>query len=363
MNILIDIGHPAHVHLYRNFYGEMKAKGHNILVTVKNLPSATELLDLYGIPHILIGARGGTISAKAFRQVQFDLTLIRIAKRFSIDIGLGSSITLAHASRFCRMKSVIFDDDDDQVQPLMVKFGHPFADLIVSPSSLEFARASSKALFYPGYHELAYLHPARFRPDSGVLRDAGVAIGERYFIMRFNAFRAHHDKGVKGLSAAQKMGLVKQMEPHGRVFITTESEIGPELSGYQLRVSPEKAHSLLCYATMFIGDSQTMTSEAAVLGVPALRCNTLAGSISYLREQEETYGLTYAYKPEEFDRLQDKIESLLGSPDLTGEWQRRRSAMLKEKIDVTAFMIWLVENFSEKGIMPDVKEIDYNRFR
>lgn len=363
MNILIDIGHPAHVHLYRNFYTEMKEKGHNILITVKNLPSATELLDLYGIPYMMIGARGGTISAKAFRQVQFDLSLIRIAKRFNIDIGLGSSITLAHASRFCKMKSVIFDDDDDQVQPLMVKFGHPFADLIVSPSSLEFARASRKALFYPGYHELAYLHPARFRPDSDVLRDAGVAIGERYFIMRFNAFRAHHDKGVKGLSVTQKMGLVKQMEPHGRVFITTEAEIESELSGYQLRVSPEKAHSLLCYATMFIGDSQTMTSEAAVLGVPALRCNTLAGSISYLREQEETYGLTYAYKPEEFDRLQDKIESLLGNPDLHGEWQRRRNAMLKEKIDVTAFMIWLVENYPEKGIMPDVKEIDFKRFR
>ena len=36
MNILIDIGHPAHVHLYRNFYSEMKAKGHNLHVTVKN---------------------------------------------------------------------------------------------------------------------------------------------------------------------------------------------------------------------------------------------------------------------------------------------------------------------------------------
>jgi hypothetical protein len=363
MNILIDIGHPAHVHLFRNFYSEMKAKGHNLHVTVKSLSSATELLDLYGIPYMLIGAKGDTLTTKAFRQVQFDLRLIRIAKRFRIDIGLGSSITLAHASRFCKMKSVIFDDDDDQVQPLMAKFGHPFADLILSPSSLECARASVKALFYPGYHELAYLHPARFRPDPDVLIDAGIKPGERYFIMRFNAFRAHHDRGVRGLSAGQKLSLVKQLEPHGRIFITTEANIEPELAAYQLRVSPEKAHSLLCYATMFIGDSQTMTSEAAVLGVPALRCNTLAGSISYLRELEEKYGLTYAYKPEDFDRLQDKIKSLLGNPDLHGEWQRRRSVMLKEKIDVTAYMIWLVENCREKGIMPDFKEIDFNRFR
>ena len=363
MNILIDIGHPAHVHLFRNFYSEMKAKGHDLHVTVKSLSSATDLLDLYGIPYMLIGAKGDTLTTKAFRQVQFDLRLIRIAKRFRIDIGLGSSISLAHASRFCKMKSVIFDDDDDMVQPLMTKFGHPFADMIVSPTSLESARASRKALFYPGYHELAYLHPARFRPDPLVLNEAGVAIGERYFILRFNAFRAHHDKGVKGLSAAQKLSLVKQLEPYGRVFITTEANIEAELSAYQLKLSPEKVHSLLCYATMFIGDSQTMTSEAAVLGVPALRCNTLAGSISYLRELEEKYGLTYAYKPEEFDNLQERIESLLGNPDLCAEWQRRRSVMLKEKIDVTAFIVWLVENYPEKGKMPDIKESDFNGFR
>ena len=43
---------------------------------------------------------------------------------------------------------------------------------------------------------------------------------------------------------------------------------------------------------MFIGDSQTMTSEAAVLGVPSLRCNSFAGRISYINEQEFKYGLT-----------------------------------------------------------------------
>jgi hypothetical protein len=363
MNILIDIGHPAHVHLFRNFYMEMKAKGHNLYVTVKSLSSATELLDLYGIPYIQLGAKGRSLSGKAFRQVLFSLRLIRIARRYNIDIGLGSSISLAHASRFCRMKSIIFDDDDDKVQPLMTKFGHPFADLIVSPSSLECARASRKALFYPGYHELAYLHPNRFIPDPGVLENAGVKPGERYFIMRFNAFMAHHDQGVRGLSPEQKLSLVRQLEHYGKVFITTEAKTVPELSGYQLRVSPEKVHSLLFYSTLFIGDSQTMTSEAAVLGVPALRCNTLSDSISYLREEEETYGLTYAYKPEEFDRLRERIEILLGNPVLQSEWQRRRIVMLNDKIDVTAFMVWLVENYPEKGTLDDFKGIDFSRFK
>lgn len=363
MKILIDIGHPAHVHLYRNFYREMEARGHSLYVTVKNLQSATRLLDLYGIPYTRTGAKGDNLASKGLRQVFFSIRLSGKARRLGIDIGLGSSISLAHASRLCGMKSVIFDDDDDIVQPLMTKFGHPFADLIVSPSSLEHARASRKALFYPGYHELAYLHPARFTPDPGVLDEAGVSRDERFFIMRFNAFRAHHDTGVRGLSPGRKLELVKMLEPHGRVFITTEAETEPELARYRLTVTPDRAHSLLSYATMFIGDSQTMTSEAAVLGIPALRCNTLAGSISYLREQEETYGLTYAYKPEEFDRLREKIENLLSEPDLRGEWQRRRNVMLNEKIDVTAFMVWLTESFSERRRISDFRDIDFSRFR
>jgi predicted glycosyltransferase len=363
MNILIDIGHPAHVHLYRNFYLRMKERGHNMYVTVKNLPSATRLLRMYGIPYTESGTKGSSLTGKALRQVAFSLKLRRAAVRDRIDIGVGSSISLAHASVFCRMRSVIFDDDDDEVQPLMSKYGHPFADIIVSPSSLRGARASGKALFYPGYHELAYLHPSRFTPDPRVLEEAGVAPGERFFIMRFNAFRAHHDRGVKGLSPGQKIKLVEQLESYGRVFITTEAGIEHELEPYQLMVSPEKAHSLLSFASMFIGDSQTMTSEAAVLGVPALRCNTLAGAISYLREQEESYGLTFAFMPDEFGRLQEKIEELLALPDLRGEWQRRRAVMLADKIDVTSFMIWLVENLPAKGRMADLKDIDFSMFR
>ena len=36
MRILIDIGHPAHVHLFRNLYKELISKGHFVIVTVKS---------------------------------------------------------------------------------------------------------------------------------------------------------------------------------------------------------------------------------------------------------------------------------------------------------------------------------------
>ena len=57
MNILIDICHPAHVHLYKNFYSVISKKHKVIVTTKKNLLSSIDLLKIYKIPHILIGSK------------------------------------------------------------------------------------------------------------------------------------------------------------------------------------------------------------------------------------------------------------------------------------------------------------------
>ena len=99
---------------------------------------------------------------------------------------------------------------------------------------------------------------------------------------------------------------------------------------------------------MFIGDSQTMTSEAAVLGVPSLRCNSFAGRISYINEQEFKYGLTFGFHPNNFDKMLDKLNKLLLTNNLRAEFKRKRNLMLDEKINVTSFWLWLIENIHTK---------------
>lgn len=349
MRILIDIGHPAHVHLFRHFYHEMRHRGHDLTVTVKEIPSAQRLLGLYDIPFITLGSKSDSLVKKAFRQLLYNLRMLRLVRREKTDIGIGSSVTIAHVSRFSGMKSIMMDDDDDAVEPLMTAFGHPFTDLVVSPDSLKGRRKKKETAFYPGYHELAYLHPSRFTPDPGVLADAGLSANECYFVLRFNAFRAHHDKGAMGISQEQKLQLVRFLEGYGRVIITTEKDSPTEFARNMISVSPEKIHSLIYYSTMFIGDSQTMASEAAVMGVPSLRCNSFAGLLSSLEEEEKKYGLTYAFSPADFERLMEKIKDLMGKPDLRSEWQAKRMAMLADKIDVTSFLVWLVEGFPDSA--------------
>ena len=119
------------------------------------------------------------------------------------------------------------------------------------------------------------------------------------------------------------------------------------VSNYQLKVSPEKLHSLLFYASMFVGDSQTMTSEAAILGTPAIKCNTFAGNLSVPNEIEDKYGLCFSFLPEQENEMVEKIKSILLKNDFKKEWQKRREIMFRERIDVTGFMIWLVDEYPE----------------
>jgi len=343
MRILIDIGHPAHVHLFKNFYFEMQKRGHEVTVTTKDFPVIIELLDYYRVPYINIGEKGKRLIQKGINQLKYNYKLLSIVNSKKIEIGTGSSITICHVSRLSGMKSILFDDDDDDVQPLMTKFGHPFAHCIISPDSLR--RRASRTIYYAGYHELAYLHPSRFIPDKKVVEEAGIKEGEPYFVLRFSAFRAHHDIGMKGLDTEKKLSLVRLLTNYGKVMITSEAEIEPELEPYKMKIPPSKIHSLLYYAKLFVGDSQTMTSEAAILGTPAIRCNTFTGKISYLKELEENYGLVYSYTPENFGLLINKINELIANDELKEEWREKKERMLKEKINVTDFMIWFVENF------------------
>jgi Uncharacterized protein conserved in archaea len=346
MNILFDINHPAHVHLFKHTIRTLKQHGHNIIVTVKDIPAAKQLLKSENIEYIsLTGKKRDSLIGKAFMQLRYNFFLWELAIKKNIHLGVGSSVTIAQVSRFCKMKSIFLDDDDDKVEPLIVKHVHPYCNTILSPVALTGKRKAKNVIFHNGTHELAYLHPARFAPDIKTLESIGVNASDSYFILRFNAFKAHHDSNVYGLTLEQKLRLVQLLTGYGKVFITAEREIEPVLEGFRLAVSPEKIHDLLAFATLFVGDSQTMTSEAAILGTPAFRCNSLVGELSCIEDIEHNFGLAFGYKPEEFDNMLKDIKMILNDPDSKEEWQAKRAKFLKERSDTTGFLVDFIENY------------------
>ena len=92
---------------------------------------------------------------------------------------------------------------------------------------------------------------------------------------------------------------------------------------------------------MFIGDSQTMAAEAAVLGVPSVRFNDFVGKLGYLNELQDL-GLTRGVETDKEDVLLQVIKDYLNLP--AGEMQKRKEAMLSKKINVANFFADLITN-------------------
>lgn len=364
MNVLVDIGHPGHVHLYKNLCKQLEKDGHKVYYSVRDVPVALHLMEVYQMPYLFLGKKSNSILGKAWKTIKNDVVLFWFVVKHKIDIGISSGISLSHVSKITRMKSFIFGDDDDDVAQLAVKYGFPYAEAVLSPSALEPThRKTPKAVFYAGYHELAYLHPNVFTPDESVLTKIGLKKDDRYFILRFVALNAYHDIGQQGISFEKKKQLIDLLNEYGRVIITSEKSIEPEFEKYKLTIPAEDMHSLMYYSSLYIGDSQTMASEAAVLGVPSLRCNTFVGRIAYLEEEEHQYGLTYGFSPDCFDQLLAKAKELLQDSDTKRIWEEKRQKMLSEKIDVSAFFTWFIENYPQsREIMKTDPDYQY-RFK
>ena len=88
-----------------------------------------------------------------------------------------------------------------------------------------------------------------------------------------------------------------------------------------------------------------MTTEASILGTPAIRCNSFVGKndMGNFNEIEKKYGLIFNY--DDPDKAIDKAVELVQKPNLEEEWKKKREKLLKEKIDVTSFMVWFFENY------------------
>lgn len=265
-----------------------------------------------------------------------ELRMLACALRFQPDVLVGTDIVIAHVGRAIRRPSLILNEDDASEVPLLARFGFRHATVLLAPECCDLSPYNAKKIGYRGYHELAYLHPAHFEPDrrriERLTRDR-----DRFFILRFSALTAHHDVGRRGIDSALGERLVSALSPHGSVFITSERPLGGRLEPYRIPIHPLDMHHALAFADLYIGDSQTMAAEAAVLGTPSIRFNDFVGRLSYLDELERRYGLTMGIPTSRSDLLLDTVRSLASQPGLKAEWRERRCRMLSETVNVAEF--------------------------
>lgn len=342
MNYLFDVGHPAHVHLFRCFAREMQEKGDQILFTSREKDMTIQLLKEYKLPYVSFGKPKKGVVGKVLGMLEFNLKLLRVARRFKPDYLLShGSLYAAHVSAILRKPHISFEDTGNMEQIVLYK---PFTEAILVSDSFS-KHFGKKTVVYPGYHELAYLHPKRFTPDPEVIRSYGFEPGESLILIRFVSWGATHDINHAGMTLDLKIQAAKKFSQYGKVLITSEAKLPPELEPYQIKINPIHIFHFMAHASLVFGESGTMASEAAVLGVPAIYIDST--SRDYTQEQERKYGLVFNFSETERDitKAIQKGEEILSHPEQRNRFAEGHKRLLADKLDVTAFLKDFVDKF------------------
>ena len=343
MNILVDIAHPAQVHLFKHFVRLAEEQGHRVVIYARDKDCTLDLLQAERLEYAgWTSARGGAFW-NLVELIVRDWQVWRLARKNRIDIALGTSVAIAHVAAFTRMKAFVFNENDVETVMPLARLAYPFCTGVVAPTCVRMGKWEYKRIPYNGYQKLAYLHPHQFQADPDICRRFGLDPDAPYYILRLTSFEAYHDKGQAGLSRARVRRLVDLLSAHGRVLISSEHALASEFSAYRLPVPPQHIHHVMAFAAMLVGDSQSMVTESALLGVPAFYCSTFAGRFSVGNELDQKYGLAFSFIPDRFDEMVARIEALLARPDVRGEWQEKRNSLLADKVDVTQWILSFAE--------------------
>jgi predicted glycosyltransferase len=358
MKIMFEVGHPAQVHLFKYIIWELEKRGHSIKIIAKEKEMTFGLLDNYGFKYEKVGKNMPSLAGKAIGLIRADFQLLKIAKKFRPDIFISpGSPHSAHVSAILGKPHIIFCDTEHAWLNSLITLS--FTDVIFTPSCYK-KDLGKKQIRLSSYRQHAYLHPNRFTPDPSILNELGVSTDEKYVIIRFVSWKASHDMGQMGFSLEEKIKLVKEIEKHAVPFITSEGKIPESLQKYKIRIPPHRIHDALYYAAMYVGEGATMASEAAMLGTPSIYVNTLRMGVT---DEEEQFGLIKQYegaKNSEANIFKD-IAQMIGTPKI--EWIGKKNKLLATKIDVTAFMVWFVENYPDSArIMMENPEYQ-NKFK
>lgn len=336
MRIFIDIGHPAHVHYFKNLINIMvNDYNTNFVVTARDKEMAHYLLKSNNISFINRGKGRDSSFGKILYLIKANFQLLRIALKTKPDLFLSfGSPYAAQVSYLLGIPSITLDDTESA--KLGQLFYKPFSKLILSPTtfSKDFGIKHKK---FNGYMELSYLNPKYFEPNPTVLDDLGVSKGDKFTVLRFVKWKANHDIGHNGVSIENKIKAVREFSKYGKVFITSEEKLPKELESYKISIPYQNIHSVLFYASMFYGESATMASESAVLGTPAIYLDNKGRG--YTDEQESKYGIVFNFT----ESLNDQAESIEKGVEILNiekvNWDLKSKKILNEKIDVTKFMV------------------------
>jgi predicted glycosyltransferase len=350
MKIGIFANTPAQVHFYGNIIKELRKRGHETFLLARDYGETLDLLKESNTPHYLFSKPPASKYGKVGKFPLDVLKAFAYLKKCDVDFVTGFGAYDAYTSALLRVPSIVFTDSEFTVNAksytIQYKLSEPLIDAVITPEAFK-QDLGPKQIRVKSYKELAYLHPNYYNPTDSIHELLGIPEGEDYTVLRFNAFDAVHDLGINGFDNNAKIQLVNTLKEYGHVFVSAEGPVPAELESYVLKAPKRRIHDILYYAKLLVTDTQTMATEAALLGIPTIRCNKFVGSndMSNFTELEQKYHLMY-----NFNTATDSIHKateLIQLDGLKKEWEVKRKKLLAEKVDITEYMVSFFENYPE----------------
>jgi len=333
MRILFDLNHPAHFHLFKNFIVYLKKNNHKIIITSRNKDILNELLQKQNWDFYSLSQPGKGILSKFPELISRNKRLINLAIKKNVDLCFGTSVSIAHLTIFTNIPSFNFNEDDDFIDPMYELLTYPFTTKIVNPKEINPKYFFQKRIFHNSLHELAYLHPNNFKPNPEVLKKYHLK-KYKYIVIRKSALSATHDINARGLNKQILNKLIKTINDTKLEYVVSEETI------HHQKIAISDMHHILAFAKLLISDSQTMTIEAAVLGVPSIRYNSFSKKSSVISMLENKFKLTVSLNPQtDKTKLFRLVNKFIFYDKLSYIYQKRKNKLLLEKEDLNKWMI------------------------
>ncbi|WP_265107834.1 DUF354 domain-containing protein [Halosolutus halophilus] len=337
MKYLFFTNTPAHVHLYKHAVQALREEGHETLILARDYTCTIDLLDWYDLSYEVYGycdtSKGSLLSRLPAHYVR----AFRLARRFDPDLIFGMGSYAAHTGAVARAPTVLLIDSEPASLDHTVST--PFARTILTPNTFRKDLGDNHYVF-PGFKECAYLHPDIYTPNPSIRDRLGLGADEPYAIVRLNAFGSQHDVGKRGITGEQRHHLIERLSEEATILVSDEGD-DTDLEGLPARpfdLHPALIHDALAEAELLVADTQTMVTEAALLGTPAIRSNSFVGDSDMGNFVElEDQGLIHNVAA--FDDVLELSISLLRDERTDEKWQRRRNDYLSNKANLTDLIV------------------------
>ena len=273
MKIWIDLTNSPHVNFFAGMIRELE-KDHDFLLTCRPLANTTELLEMSGFAHHVVGRHYGQSSLK--KAAGFIIRIMQLysfLKKHRIDVAISHSSFYSPVVAWMLGIPSIYLNDNEHAYGNRISFR--FADRIMTPEFLDIEKVKrqgarpEKIIPYPGVKEGVYLWSCKPAPRGNSLP---VTAGRQVIFIRPEPWAAQYYSGkrnfIDDLLVAIKDRFSVVLLPRGKA--QEDHYRQARFAGVFIPTHSMSLEDIMGNCDLFIGAGGTMTREAAVLGIPTI---------------------------------------------------------------------------------------------